>query len=98
MNLKKKAATLHKFLDKVKYLIGIYYLKANAKQRLLLIIIQYSEMVSQYYQQIFGLWKHIGMLADEYIEKFICTLQLLIAAPLLGYYYINIKDLLDKAR
>ena len=38
------------------------------------------------------------MPTDERIKKFICTLQLLISAPLLGRRYTDIKNLLDKAR
>ena len=55
VNLKKNVATLHKFLDKAKHFIGIHRLKANAKQKLLSITMQYSKTVSQYYQQIFRL-------------------------------------------
>ena len=38
------------------------------------------------------------MLADEYIEKFIHILQLLISIPVLDCRYTNIMDLLDKVR
>ena len=38
------------------------------------------------------------MLIDEYIKKFICILWLLISVPLFGHYYIDIKNLLNKAR
>ena len=51
----KSAITLHKFFDKAKHLIGVHRLKTDAKQELLSIIMQYSETVSQYYQQIFRL-------------------------------------------
>ena len=44
------------------------------------------------------MWEHAGTLLDKRIKKFIRTLQLLISAPLLGRYYIDIKNLLDKAR
>ena len=96
--IQKSATMLHKFLDKVKYLTGIHRLKANTKQELLSITMQYSKTVSQYYQQIFRLWEHAGMPADKHIEKFICTLRPLISTPLLSHYYTDIKDLLDKAR
>ena len=38
------------------------------------------------------------MLANKYIEKFIHILESLIFAPQLGCCYIDIKDLLDKAK
>ena len=38
------------------------------------------------------------MSADEHIQKFICILQSLISAPLLGHCYTDIKDLLDKVK
>ena len=37
----KSTATLHKFFDKAKHFIGIYYLKTNVKQELLTITMQY---------------------------------------------------------
>ena len=49
VNSKKSAAILHEFLNEVKHLTGVHRLKANAKQKLLLITMQYSETVSQYY-------------------------------------------------
>ena len=98
VNSKKGAATLHEFLDEAKHITGVHRLKADAKRELLSITMQYSEIVSQYYQRIFRLWKHAGTLADKCIEKFICTLRPLISAPLLSYCYTDIKDLLDKAR
>ena len=96
--IQKSAAMLHKFLDKAKHLTNIHHLKANAKQELLSITMQYSKTVSQYYQQIFSLWKHAAIPVDERIEKFICILQSLISTPLFGCRYTDIKDLLNKAR
>ena len=45
----KSAAILHKFLDKAQQLTDKHCLKANTKQELLSITMQYSETVIQYY-------------------------------------------------
>ena len=94
----ENSATLDKFLKKAKYLTGVYCLKADAKRELLIITMQYSEIVSEYYQCIFKLWQNAETPADERIEKFICTLRQLISNLLLGRKYTNIKILLDKAK
>ena len=44
------------------------------------------------------MWKYAKTPMNEYIEKFIYTLQPLISALLLGHRYTDIKDLLDKTR
>ena len=59
---------------------------------------QHSEIVSEYYWQIFRLWQNAETSADKKIEKFICILSLLISNPLLGRKYTDIKILLDKAK
>ena len=94
----KDDATLDEFLEKAKQLTGIHYLKANAKQELLTITMQYSETVNEYYRQIFRMWQNAETPKDEKIKKFICILRLLISNPLFGGKYTDIKILLDKAK
>ena len=91
-------ATLDKFLKEAKYLPRVHHLKVDAKQELLTITMQHLKTISEYYQQIFRLWQNAETPVDKKIEKFICTLRLLISNPLLGRKYMDIKILLDKAR
>ena len=53
--LKENIATLDELFEEIKYLTSIHFLKADAKQKLLIIIIQHLKIVSQYYEQIFKL-------------------------------------------
>ena len=43
------SAILDKFLKEAKYLMEVYHLKADIKQELLTITMQYLETVSKYY-------------------------------------------------
>ena len=48
VNLKKSAVMLHKFFNKAKHFIGIHCLKADAKQELLSITMQYMKVAVRF--------------------------------------------------
>ena len=70
----KDDAILDEFFKQAKHFTGVHHLKADVKQKLLTITMQYSETVSKYYRQIFELWQNAETSGNERIEKFICTL------------------------
>ena len=72
-------------------------LASKAKQELNTIVMQPTEIVNEYYYQIFKLWQQANTPDDQRMKKFKLTLKLSILTPLLVSKHNSLRKLFDTA-
>ena len=88
---------MDKIYQQIKYCIGIHILVKKTEDKLHVITIKPSELVDDYYQQIFKLWQQAKTPEHEKIRRFKITLKSSIAHALIGQKHTKIIDMLNAA-